>query len=38
MLEMYRAAQGWWFEIIADLGSGMNDHKRGLGHRVKLAR
>jgi predicted site-specific integrase-resolvase len=30
MLEMYCAAQGWQFEILADLGSGMNYHKRGL--------
>jgi len=30
MLEMYCAAQGWQFEIVADLGSGMNDPKRGL--------
>jgi len=27
---MYCAAQGWQFEIVADLGSGMNYHKRGL--------
>ncbi len=30
VLEMYCAAQGWQFETIADLGSGMNYHKRGL--------
>ena len=30
MLEMYCAAQGWRFEIVADLGSGINYHKRGL--------
>jgi len=30
MLEMYCAAQGWQFEIVSDLGSGMNYHKRGL--------
>ena len=30
MLEMYCSAQGWIFEIIKDLGSGMNYHKRGL--------
>jgi len=29
-LEMYCAAQGWQYEIISDLGSGMNYHKRGL--------
>ena len=27
---MYCAAQGWSFEIIFDLGSGMNYHKQGL--------
>jgi len=30
MLELYCARQGWTFEVIADLGSGMNDHKKGL--------
>ena len=30
VLEMYCAAQGWAFEIISDLGSGMNYRKRGL--------
>jgi putative resolvase len=30
MLEMYCAANGWTFEIIADLGSGMNYQKKGL--------
>lgn len=30
MLEMYCSTQGWIFEIISDLGSGMNYHKRGL--------
>ena len=30
MLEMYCASQGWQFEIISDLGSGMNYRKRGL--------
>lgn len=30
MLEMYCSARGWSFEIIKDLGSGMNYHKRGL--------
>jgi len=29
-LELYCASQSWKFEIIADLGSGMNYHKRGL--------
>jgi putative resolvase len=30
VLELYCAAQGWSFDIIADLGSGMNYHKKGL--------
>jgi putative resolvase len=30
MLEMYCASQGWQYEILCDLGSGMNYHKRGL--------
>jgi len=30
MLEMYCSSQGWQFEMIAELGSGMNYHKRGL--------
>lgn len=30
MLELYCARQGWTFEVIADLGSGMNHHKKGL--------
>jgi putative resolvase len=30
MLEMYCSSQGWSYEIIKDLGSGMNYHKRGL--------
>lgn len=30
VLEMYCAAQGWQFEVIADLGSGMNYNKKGL--------
>ncbi len=30
MLELYCAALGWPFEIITDLGSGMNYHKKGL--------
>ncbi len=30
VLELYCARQGWTFEVIADLGSGMNDHKTGL--------
>ena len=30
VLEMYCARQGWTFEILSDLGSGMNYQKKGL--------
>ena len=30
MLESYCAANGWTYEVISDLGSGLNYHKRGL--------
>lgn len=30
VLELYCATQGWTFEVISDLGSGMNYHKKGL--------
>lgn len=30
VLELYCTKQGWQFEIIKDLGSGMNYHKKGL--------
>src|SRR3954454_4120013 len=30
MLEMFCSANGWQFEVISDLGSGMNYHKKGL--------
>jgi putative resolvase len=30
VLEMYCASQGWQFEIVSDLGSGMNYQKKGL--------
>ncbi len=30
VLELYCSRQGWTFEIISDLGSGMNYHKKGL--------
>ncbi|WP_051005365.1 IS607 family transposase [Sulfobacillus thermosulfidooxidans] len=30
MLEMFCSANGWSFEILSDLGSEMNYHKRGL--------
>jgi excisionase family DNA binding protein len=29
-LELYCARQGWTFEVVADLGSGMNYNKKGL--------
>nr|WP_246356375.1 hypothetical protein [Paraburkholderia humisilvae] len=31
MLESYCAAKGWRCEVIKDLGSGMNYHRRGPG-------
>jgi putative resolvase len=37
MLEMFCATHGWQFEVISDLGSGMNYQKRGLKtllHRI----
>jgi len=30
VLELYCSSQGWIFEVISDLGSGMNYHKKGL--------
>jgi putative resolvase len=30
VLELYCARQGWTFDVMADLGSGMNYHKKGL--------
>jgi predicted site-specific integrase-resolvase len=30
VLELYCASHGWTFEVVSDLGSGMNYHKRGL--------
>jgi excisionase family DNA binding protein len=30
VLELYCASQGWIFEVVSDLGSGMNYHKKGL--------
>ena len=32
VLELYCASQGWTFEVVADLGSGMNYRKKGLKH------
>ncbi|HEV3157668.1 MAG TPA: IS607 family transposase [Candidatus Baltobacteraceae bacterium] len=30
VLELFCTQQGWTFEVVADLGSGMNYHKKGL--------
>ena len=30
VLELYCAKQGWTFEVVSDLGSGINYHKKGL--------
>lgn len=30
VLELYCASQGWTFEVVYDLGSGINYHKKGL--------
>lgn len=30
VLELYCAKQGWTFNVLSDLGSGMNYHKKGL--------
>ena len=35
VLELYCARPGWTFEVIADLGSGMNYHKKGLKKRLE---
>ena len=34
VLELYCARQGWTFEVISDLGSGMNYRKKGLKRLV----
>jgi excisionase family DNA binding protein len=36
VLESYCASHGWNFEVISDLGSGLNYHKRGLVRLIKL--
>lgn len=36
MLEMFCSSHGWPFEIISDLGSGMNYQKRGLRKLLSL--
>jgi putative resolvase len=35
LLESYCAANGWNYEIVRDLGSGLNYHKRGLRELIK---
>jgi len=30
VLDLYGAHQGWTFEVVVNLGSGMNSHKKGL--------
>ena len=35
LLESYCAATGWSYEVVQDLGSGMNYHKRGLRKLIK---
>jgi putative resolvase len=36
MLEMFCSSKGWTFEILSDLGSGMNYQKRGLKRLLNL--
>jgi len=36
MLEAYCAAKGWQTEVITDLGSGMNYHKKGLNKLLEM--
>ena len=36
ILELYAAAHGWEYEIISDLGSGMNYNKRGLKNLLNM--
>ena len=36
MLEMFCVSNGWVYEIISDLGSGMNYHKKGLRRLLSL--
>ncbi|BDG61815.1 hypothetical protein caldi_29050 [Caldinitratiruptor microaerophilus] len=35
LLEAFCAANGWRYEVIRDLGSGLNCHKRGLRERIR---
>jgi len=36
VLELYCAAHGWQFEIVSDLGSGINYNKKGLKYLIDL--
>ena len=36
VLELYCASNGWDFELISDLGSGINYNKKGLQHLIDL--
>ncbi|MGI2909609.1 IS607 family transposase [Tolypothrix sp. VBCCA 56010] len=36
VLELFCATSGWQFEVIEDLGSGMNYNKRGLKRLIRL--
>ena len=36
VLEMFCSARGWTYEVIRDLGSGINDRKKGLTRLLKL--
>ena len=36
VLELFCAQQGWQYQIIKDLGSGMNYNKRGLQRLIRL--
>jgi len=36
VLESFCAAHGWTFEVLQDLGSGLNYHKKGLKKLIKL--
>ena len=36
LLEAFCAAKGWRHEVIADLGSGLNDRKKGLNRLLEL--
>ena len=38
VLELYCAKQGWTFEVIADLGSGMNYNKEGAQEAQRVRR